>query len=142
MLKSACCAALHICCIAQTTRSKELLYGSQSCDGGSAKPYLTWQTLAPITGPAPGIRRVLSELAPASITCALERAMTSDHAASRMASTVMVRRRNWSLRQSAGTCWGWRGGGGGKVGGLSEGWEKRGGGWGGVEAPRGRGRPL
>src|SRR3954468_17112832 len=112
MLKSACCAALHICCIAQTTRSKELLYGSQSCDGGSAKPHLTWQTLAAIPGPAPDIRRVLSELAPASIACALERAMTSDHAASRMASTVMVRRRNWSLRQSAGTCWWWRGRGG------------------------------
>jgi hypothetical protein len=36
---------------------------------------------------------------------ALGRAATSRYAASRMASTVMVRRRNWSLRQSAGTCW-------------------------------------
>src|SRR3954465_12121370 len=47
---------------------------------------------------------VQSELAPASIACARGRAATSRHAASRMASTVMVRRRNWSLRQSAGTC--------------------------------------
>src|SRR5215218_8730487 len=49
--------------------------------------------------------RVLSGLAPASITCALGRAAPSRYAASRMASTVMVRRRNWSLRQSAGTDW-------------------------------------
>src|SRR3954451_23732748 len=48
---------------------------------------------------------VLSGLAPASITCAFGRAATSRHAASRMASTVTARRRNWSLRQSAGTCW-------------------------------------
>src|SRR3954447_21655126 len=51
---------------------------------------------------------VLSGLAPASITCALGRAATSRYAASRMASTVMVRRRNWSLRHSAGTDWWWR----------------------------------
>src|SRR4051794_24658518 len=51
------------------------------------------------------LRVVLSGLAPASITCALGRTMASCHAASRMASTVMARRRNWSLRQSAGTCW-------------------------------------
>ena len=50
---------------------------------------------------------VLSELAPASITCALGRAATSRHAASRMGSTVMVWRRNWSLRQSAETYWLW-----------------------------------
>src|SRR4051794_41745324 len=54
------------------------------------------------------LKRVLSGLAPASITCALGRAATSRYAASRMASTVMVRRRNWSLRQSAGTLWLWR----------------------------------
>src|SRR5215211_1538510 len=30
------------------------------------------------------------------------------YAACNMASTVTVRRRNWSLRQSAGTCWWWR----------------------------------
>src|SRR6185369_6858030 len=51
---------------------------------------------------------VLSGLAPASIICALGRAATSRHAASRMASTVTVRRRNWSLRRSAGTDWLWR----------------------------------
>ncbi len=48
--------------------------------------------------------RVLSGLAPASITCALGRTMASCHAAFRMASTVMLQQRNWSLRQSAGTC--------------------------------------
>src|SRR4051812_45459476 len=48
---------------------------------------------------------VLSGLVPASITCALGWAATSRYAASKMASTVMLRRRNWSLRQSAGTYW-------------------------------------
>ncbi len=47
---------------------------------------------------------VLSGLAPARITCSLGRTMTSSHTACSMLSTVMVRRRNWSLRQSAGTC--------------------------------------
>ena len=47
---------------------------------------------------------VLPGLAPARITCAFRRTMTSRHAASRTASTVTVWRRNWSLRQAAGTC--------------------------------------
>src|SRR4051794_2331549 len=49
-----------------------------------------------------GFHQVLSGLAPARIVCALERAATSRYAASRMASTVMVRRRNWESAASGG----------------------------------------
>src|SRR4051812_5132859 len=61
---------------------------------------------------------VPSGLEPASIACAFGRAATSRHAASSMPSTVMVRRRNWSLRQSAGS-------GGGSDGGESCGARRR-----------------
>jgi hypothetical protein len=43
-----------------------------------------------------------------SDSCGLGGAATCGHAASRMASTVTVRRRRSSRRRSAGTCWLWR----------------------------------
>src|SRR4051812_8095565 len=80
-------------------RERRALYPTEpaSARGRGASPYRTRSSASSWW--------VLSALAPASIACALGRTMTSCHAASRMASTVMVRRRNWSLRQSAGTYW-------------------------------------
>ena len=66
------------------------------------------------TGLSVPLYTVLSGLVPASITCALGRAATSRHAASRMASTVTVRRRNWSCGNRRE-----RTGGGGSEGGES-----------------------
>src|SRR3954466_7687804 len=48
-------------------------------------------------------KTVLSGLAPASIACALGRTMMSCHAASRMASTVMVRRSTRGPLEQAGS---------------------------------------
>src|SRR6059058_1372501 len=51
--------------------------------------------------------RVLSALAPVSTTRG-ESQLILGHAASRMARTVTVRRRNCNRRRAAGTCWLWR----------------------------------
>ncbi len=51
---------------------------------------------------------VLSGLAPTCMACAFGQAAACGYAASRMPSAVVVRRRNCSLRRSAGTCWCWR----------------------------------
>src|SRR3954469_116359 len=80
----------------------------EECDGGgypAGRVTLDWliPAQAILAGASPDRTHgsVLSGLVPASIACALGRMMTSCHAACRIASTVMARRRNWSLRQSA-----------------------------------------